>query len=229
MRLSDKTISVLKNFASINSNIVIDGGNTIKTISEAKNILAKIDIDETFDQTFGIYDLSEFLSVVNLVDTPEDKPNLSFQENFVTISDASGLANIKYFFSDIEMLTKAGKDVRMPNGEVKFDLDENVLNKLKAAASALGHSELFIEGVSDSLAKITVTTSDNATANTYSIEIPATSESNTYKFVYNINNLKILPGNYEVEISSQKISKLTNSTNGLQYWIALEKTSTYGE
>jgi len=229
MRLSDKTISVLKNFASINSNIVIDGGNTIRTISEAKNILAKIDVDETFDQTFGIYDLSEFLSVVNLVDTPEEKPSLSFHENFVTISDASGLANIKYFFSDTDMLTRAGKDVRMPEGEVKFDLDEGVLNKLKAAGSALGHSELFIEGVSDGLAKITVTTSDNATANTYSIEIPATSKNATYKFVYNINNLKILPGNYEVEISSQKISKLTNSTNGLQYWIALEKTSTYGE
>ena len=127
MRLSDKTISVLKNFASINSNIVIDGGNTIRTISEAKNILAKIDVDETFDQTFGIYDLSEFLSVVNLVDTPEEKPSLSFHENFVTISDASGLANIKYFFSDTDMLTRAGKDVRMPEGEVKFDLDEGVL------------------------------------------------------------------------------------------------------
>ena len=229
MKLSDNTISVLKNFASINSNIVIDTGNTIRTISEAKNILAKIDVEETFDQEFGIYDLNEFLGVINLVDSPENKPTLNFQENFVTISDASGLANIKYFFSDTDMLTKAGKDVRMPEGEVKFDLDEGVLQKLKAAASALGHTELIIEGVSDKLAKITVTTSENATANTFSIEIPATSPNATYKFIYNINNLKILPGNYEVAISSQKISKLTNSTNGLQYWIALEKTSTYGE
>ena len=216
MKLSDNTISVLKNFASINSNIVIDTGNTIRTISEAKNILAKIDVEETFDQEFGIYDLNEFLGVINLVDSPENKPTLNFQENFVTISDASGLANIKYFFSDTDMLTRAGKDVRMPEGEVKFNLDEGVLQKLKAAASALGHTELIIEGVSDKLAKITVTTS-------------ATSPNATYKFIYNINNLKILTGNYEVEISSQKISKLTNSTNGLQYWIALEKTSTYGE
>jgi hypothetical protein len=225
MRLTKSTIQILSNFASINSNIVIDQGNTIRTISEAKNILAKATVEETFDSEFGVYDLNEFLGVLKLV----DNPNLNFQDDFVTISDESGLTNIKYFFSDTEMLTKAGKDVRMPEGDVKLDLSEDILQKLRSAAGALGHSEMLIQGIDNGLAKVTVTTSDNSTANTFSIEIPATSDVYTYKFVYNINNLKMLSGDYEVEISSKLISKLTNKSNGLQYWIALEKSSTYGE
>jgi hypothetical protein len=225
MRLTKSTIQILSNFASINSNIVIDQGNTIRTISEAKNILAKATVEETFDSEFGVYDLNEFLGVLKLV----DNPNLNFQDDFVIISDESGLTNIKYFFSDTEMLTKAGKDVRMPEGDVKLDLSEDILQKLRSAAGALGHSEMLIQGIDNGLAKVTVTTSDNSTANTFSIEIPATSDVYTYKFVYNINNLKMLSGDYEVEISSKLISKLTNKSNGLQYWIALEKSSTYGE
>tara|TARA_Y100000389_G_scaffold119179_1_gene116343 strand:- start:4814 stop:5491 length:678 start_codon:yes stop_codon:yes gene_type:complete len=225
MRLTKSTIQILSNFASINSNIVIDQGNTIRTISEAKNILAKATVEETFDSEFGVYDLNEFLGVLKLV----DNPNLNFQDDFVIISDESGLTNIKYFFSDTEMLTKAGKDVRMPEGDVKLDLSEDILQKLRSAAGALGHSEMLIQGIDNGLAKVTVTTSDNSTANTFSIEIPATSDVHTYKFVYNINNLKMLSGDYEVEISSKLISKLTNKLNGLQYWIALEKSSTYGE
>tara|TARA_B100001093_G_C26846643_1_gene1023119 strand:+ start:1396 stop:2073 length:678 start_codon:yes stop_codon:yes gene_type:complete len=225
MRLTKSTIQILSNFASINSNIVIDQGNTIRTISEAKNILAKATVEETFDSEFGVYDLNEFLGVLKLV----DNPNLNFQDDFVIISDESGLTNIKYFFSDTEMLTKAGKDVRMPEGDVKLDLSEDILQKLRSAAGALGHSEMLIQGIDNGLAKVTVTTSENSTANTFSIEIPATSDVYTYKFVYNINNLKMLSGDYEVEISSKLISKLTNKSNGLQYWIALEKSSTYGE
>ena len=128
------------------------------------------------------------------------------------------------------MLTTSTKDVKMPEGDVKFRLDMDTLNKLKRAASALGHSELIIESSgNDGLAKLTVTTTDNSTANTFSIDIPVEENSSSYKFVYNINNLKILTGNYDVEISSKLISKLTNTETKLQYWIALEKTSTYGE
>lgn len=225
MRLSTQTIEILRNFASINSNIVIEEGQTIRTISEAKNILAKVTVEETFPQEFGIYDLSEFLSVLRLV----DEPKLTFADKHCVVGDSSGRSNIKYFFSDTEMLTKTTKDVRMPEGNIKLTLDENTLGNVKAAASALGHSELVIQDGGDGLAKLTVTTLENATANTYSIDIPATSDIATYKFVYNINNLKILTGTYDVEISSKLISKLTNTENGLQYWIALEKTSTYGE
>ena len=116
----------------------------------------------------------------------------------------------------------------MPESDVRFTLDTETLNRIKRAAAALGHSELSVSGTKDSIS-LTVTSSDNATANTFSIDVEGSSNTDTYNFIFNISNLKILPGTYEVEISSKLISKLTNYENNLTYWIALEKTSTYGE
>lgn len=224
MELSESTLSILKNYASINSNIVISEGNTIQTISEAKNILSKVEVPEEFPQTFGVYDLNEFLGVLNLVDTPRVK----FEKDCVMIGDSTGRSKVKYFFSDTEMLTSPSKEVKMPESDVRFTLDTETLNRIKRAAAALGHSELSVSGTKDSIS-LTVTSSDNATANTFSIDVEGSSNTDTYNFIFNISNLKILPGTYEVEISSKLISKLTNSENNLTYWIALEKTSTYGE
>lgn len=224
MELSDSTLSILKNFASINSNLVVEEGNTLQTISEAKNILSKIEVPESFPATFGVYDLNEFLGVLNLVDTPR----LKFEENHVLIGDSTGRSKVKYFFSDIEMLTAPTKEVKMPDTDVRFSLDNETLNKVKRAASALGHNELQVTP-SGSAVELTVTSASNSTANTFSIDVEGSSSSDKYNFIFNISNLKITPGNYEVEISSKLISKFTNTENGLQYWIALEKTSTYGE
>ena len=224
MELSESTLSILKNYASINSNIVISEGNTIQTISEAKNILSKVEVPEEFPQTFGVYDLNEFLGVLNLVDTPRVK----FEKDCVMIGDSTGRSKVKYFFSDTEMLTSPSNEVKMPESDVRFTLDTETLNRIKRAAAALGHSELSVSGTKDSIS-LTVTSSDNATANTFSIDVEGSSNTDTYNFIFNISNLKILPGTYEVEISSKLISKLTNSENNLTYWIALEKTSTYGE
>ena len=96
MELNEATLQILKNLASINSNIVIDEGNTIKTISEAKNILSEATIEEIIPQKFGVYDLNEFLGVLGLV----DKPSLKFTENYATINDSTGRSKVKYFFSD---------------------------------------------------------------------------------------------------------------------------------
>lgn len=224
MQLSDTTLSILKNFSSINSNLVVQEGNVLHTISEAKNILAKIEVEEEFPQGFGVYDLNEFLSVLGLVDTPR----LKFEENCVNIGDSTGRSKVKYFFSDTDMLTSPSKEVKMPESDVRFTLDSDTLNRIKRAAAALGHSEVSVSGSQDSVT-LTVTSSDNATANTFSIDVEGSSNAESYNFIFNIANLKILPGTYNVEISSKLISKLTNSENGLTYWIALEKTSTYGD
>jgi hypothetical protein len=117
----------------------------------------------------------------------------------------------------------------MPQADVKFTLDNTTLSRIKRAASALGHNELIIEPDSDGTAMLTVSTLENSTANTYSITVPVESTESIYKLVFNINNIKILAGDYDVEISSKLISKFTNSANSMNYWIALEKTSTYGE
>ena len=140
MELSENTLSVLKNFSGINQNILIREGTTIKTISEARNVLASAEVTESFSKDFGIYDLNEFISVLGLVDAP----NLQFDEGHVRISDSSGRSRVKYFFSAEETLTTPQKDIKMPEAEVSFTLDNDTLNKVKRAASALGHGEVSI-------------------------------------------------------------------------------------
>src|SRR5210317_1688353 len=119
MELSDNTLQVLKNFSTINQNVMIRAGNTIKTISEARNVLATAVVDVEFPQEFGIYDLNEFIGVLGLVDTPR----LKFNEESVTVGDSSGRSKVKYFFSPEETLTTPQKDINMPECEVKFVLD----------------------------------------------------------------------------------------------------------
>ena len=224
MELSDSTLQVLKNYASINSNLVVEEGNTLQTISEAKNVLSKSTINEVFPSRFGIYDLNEFLNVLGLVDTPR----LKFEDTSVLIGDSTGRSKVRYYFSDTDMLTAPSKEVKMPDTDVRFSLDNDTLNKIKRAASALGHNELQVSP-SGSAVSLTVTSTENSTANSFSIDVEGSANTDKYNFIFNISNLKMTPGDYEVEISSKLISKFTNSETDLKYWIALEKTSTYGE
>lgn len=224
MELSSFTMQSLKNFASINPNLVIRGGNTIMTMSEAKNVLAMATVAEDFPQEFGIYDLNEFLSVVNLFDTS----NLKFDDSYLTVNDMSGRSKIKYFYSDVDMLTSPTKPISMPDPEVTFVLDQGTLNNLKRAASALGHNEVSITGANNVIT-LTVVDSENTTSNSYSIDVDGEYSSDDFNFILNINNLRMIPGDYKVEISSKLISQFTNMSDDqkLVYWVALEKTSTY--
>ena len=223
MELSEGTLQVLKNFATINSNIVIKQGNALKTISEAKNLLASASILEDIPIDFGIYDLNQFLNVLSLVDTPR----LTFKDDYVVIGDSTGRTEIKYFYSDMDMLTSPSKDIVMPSTEVKFVLDNETLNKIKRAASALEHTAVAISSNSGVI-RLSVIDPDNATSNTFSIDVDGEFESDNFNLIINISNLKMLPGDYQVEISSSLISHFTNVENKTQYWIALEKSSTYG-
>lgn len=224
MELSENTLSVLKNFSGINQNILIRSGNTIKTISEARNVLATAVVDESFPQDFGVYDLNEFIGVLGLVDTP----NLQFEDECVRISDSSGRSKVKYFFSAEETLTSPQKDITMPEADVSFTLDNDTLNKLKRAASTLGHSEVSISG-KDGVLSLSVVDSQNMTSNAFSIDVDGTyPEDAVFNFILSINNLKMLPGDYEVQISSKLISQFSRKDSNLKYWIALEKSSTFG-
>jgi hypothetical protein len=224
MELSDNTLSVLKNFSGINQNILIRSGNTIKTISEARNVLATAVVEEEFQKDFGVYDLNEFIGVLGLVDTP----NLQFEDEYVRISDSSGRSKVKYFFSSEDTLTTPQKDITMPQADVAFTLDNDTLNKIKRAASTLGHSEVSITG-KDGVVSLSVVDSQNATSNAFTIDVDGTyPEGAVFNFVLSISNLKILPGDYEVQISSKLISQFSNTDTNVNYWIALEKSSTFG-
>ena len=224
MELSENTLQILKNYAGINSNIVFNEGNNIQTISEAKNVLSAASTVEDFPQDFGIYDLNEFLNVLGLVDVP----NLSFEKDYVLISDSSGRSKVKYFFSDPDMLTSPSKKIVMPECEVQFTLDANTLSRIKRAAAALGHDEVSITP-GDGALTLSVVDSKNATSNTFSIDIAGDYPAEAFNFVISISNLKIIPGDYHVAISSKLISEFSNNELGVSYWIALEKSSTYGE
>jgi hypothetical protein len=223
MELSENTLSVLRNFSTINQNIMFREGNVLKTISEARNVLASATLDAEFPQDFGIYDLNEFIGVLGLV----DKPSLKFQEEYVQIGDSSGRSKIKYFFSPEETLTSPSKDIKMPEADVKFTLDNDTLNKIKRAATTLGHNEVSITG-KDGVLSLTVVESQNSTSNAFTIDIPGEFASSDFNFILSIANLKIIPGDYEVEISSKLISNFKLKELDVQYWIALEKTSTFG-
>ena len=224
MVLTEKTISVLKNYATINPNIVVQPGKIVRTIATAKNVMSTATVDNEFTQAFGIYDLNEFLSVVSLVDSPR----LKFEDTHVLIGDSSGRSRVKYYFSDTELLTTITKEVTMPEAEVKFRLDNNTLGKVLKAANALGHSEICVSVV-DSVLNISVVDVKNTTSNLYSIDIDGEYTSDKFKFYILKDNLKLLPGNYTVEMSSKNISRFYNAESSVEYFVALEKHSTFGE
>jgi len=226
MELSNYTMQALKNFASINSNVVIHPGNTIMTMAEAKNVLGYTTVSESFPQTFGIYDLQEMLNVLGLV----DKPRVRFEDNYVLIGDSTGRVEIKYFFSDTEMLTSPSKPIEMPEPDVSFTLDQGTLNNLKRAAAALGHNEVSITFV-DNVIRLSILDTENSTSNTYSIDVDGECSLSECNFIINITNLKMIPGDYKVDISTKLISQFTNTSEelDLKYWVALEKSSTFKE
>ena len=226
MELSNYTMQALKNFASINSNVVIHPGNTIMTMAEAKNVLGYTTVSESFPQTFGIYDLQEMLNVLGLV----DNPRVRFEDNYVLIGDSTGRVEIKYFFSDTEMLTSPSKPIEMPEPDVSFTLDQGTLNNLKRAAAALGHNEVSITFVVNVI-RLSILDTENSTSNTYSIDVDGECSLSECNFIINITNLKMIPGDYKVDISTKLISQFTNTSEelDLKYWVALEKSSTFKE
>jgi len=226
MKLSNDTVAVLKNFAAINSNLVVNEGSTVKTISEAKNILATATISESFPTNFGIYDLNEFLGVMSMFDSPELQ--VADDNNSAIIKQDK--RSVKYFFSDPSILTSPSKDIVMPDPEVTFKLTNDDMNALKRASSTLGVTDVIVNGVANEN-KVTLQVTDvrDATANSFELELDeCTRSTEAFKFVFNIANFKFVPGDYNVAITSKLISHFKNANVPVEYWVALEKTSTFG-
>jgi hypothetical protein len=224
MQLNETTMEVLANFASIQKNLLILEGNTVKTISDAKNVMAVAKLNQSFDKSFGIYDVDQFLSALSLV----EDPTLDLGDKFVTVKDSSGRSNVKYFYSDADILTTVSKDIPMPESEVCFKLDEATLGRVRRAAGTLGHEKMTITATEGGVLLSVVDNTDD-TSNAFNITVPGSYDSEQFSFVMNIANLQLLSGNYDVEISSRLISKFTNESVDVCYYIALEKSSTYGE
>ena len=225
MKLSEHTTSVLKNFATINQNLVIKEGKTISTMSAMKNIVAKAEVDEDFPREIAIYDLNEFLAALSLFTNPV----LDFSENFVMITEEGKTGNsLKYFYSDPSVVTTPSSEITMPKTEVNFSLDSSDLSKVQRAASVIGSPDLVLEknGVGSYL---TVKDKKNDTANNYSLDVDVEGQGD-YNFYFKVENLKLMPLTYDVKVSSKNISHFKSQTsNAVEYWIALEPESSYSE
>ena len=218
MKLSNGTINVLKNFSTINQNLVIKEGSDISTMSAMKNIVAKAKVEEDFTKEFAIYDLNEFLSALSLFGTPD----LDFQDDYVVITEEGSAKSLKYWYSDPSVVTTPTKDITMPSKELQFDFSSDSLAEITKAASVIGAPDMVLEK-----GKLRVTDKKNTTANDYATELDVPDSDVDYKFWFKVENLKLLPGSYSVEVSSKNISRFSNSNVDIEYFIALEPESSY--
>jgi len=220
MKLSDKTLSLLKNFSGINQSILFKEGSSLRTISVMKNILAEATITETFPKDFGIYDLNQFLNGLNLHQTPE----LDFEnDKYVMIRE--GKSRSKYFFADPSVIvTPPDKEILLPSEDVCFVLNTQQLDKLLKAAAIYQLPDLSAVGEAG-VVKLVVRDKKNDTSNDFSIVVGETDSIFTFNF--KVENIKILPGSYEVVISQKLLSQFTSTDRDLKYYIAMEPDSIF--
>lgn len=218
MKLSKRTVEILNNFNAINPNIVIQPGSEIKTVAEAKNILAQATIDDEFESEVGIYNLSEFLGVRSMFEDPDltvNSDHIRFKENG---------RSVKYYLSDPEMLTTPSKIPALPGVDVQFDLSAEDLSAIRKAATTLDLPDLVITNDNGQL-KALVTDISNDTSNEFAIDLSGENDQ-SFSLVFRVASLKIIVADYKIEISKRLISKFMSPD--VNYLIALEESSKFG-
>jgi hypothetical protein len=225
MKLSNDTMSILKNFAGINTGIVFRQGKNIKTISGNKNILAEANIAEDIPTEFGVYDLNNFLTVLSL---HKEEPSIEFGEKMAIISGLSGRSKLNYRFCDPTMVVAPPqKPIAMPEPEIQFELSDTDLDWILRSSSVLSSPNIAV--TSDGT-KVTIQTFDssNDAASTNDLEV-ADGNGDRFKMVFKTEALKMIPGSYDVKISSKGVSHFKHKNKDLQYWITTEAGSTYSK
>ena len=222
MKLSDNTKMVLRNFATINQNLVIKEGSELLTMSAMKNIVAKAEVEETFPKEIAIYDLNEFLASISLFAVPV----LEFEEQYLIIKEEDQPhKKLKYFYSDPSVVQTPSKTISMPSEEVSFELKIEKLLEMKKAAGVISSPDMVLQNLNGS-SSLLAKDKKNDTANNYSSDIK-TDGDGEFEFYFKVENLKLLDGDYDVKISSKNISHFKNQKSSIEYWIALEPESTY--
>jgi len=216
MKLSKETVGLIKNFAGINSNLLLKSGNKLATISAQKNVMADAVVTETFPD-FGIYDLNEFLGAMSLFEDPE----LTFNDKWVTIEQGGN--SIKYFAAEASVLTAPQKAITFPDAEIEFNMSANMLSMIQRTASVLRASDVSIVGDGSTMT-VMVGDKKNATGNSYNSSVGATDKK--FKVNLKVENLKMIPGDYAVSVSSKKISRFKGSGD-LVYYVAVEADSSF--
>ena len=220
MKLSDNTLTVLKNFAGINNSILVKQGTSLRTISVAKNILAEAEIEEDFPREFAIYDLNQFLNGLGL----HQDPDLNFgEESYLMIHE--GKRKVKYFYADPNVIiSPPDKNIELPSEDVHFQLESTSLEKLLKAAAVYQLPDLSAVGEAG-VVKLVVRDKKNDTSNEFAIVVGETDKE--FSFNFKVENIKIIPGAYDVVVSSKLLSRFSNTNHDLKYYIALEPDSTF--
>ena len=220
MKLNQNTIDTLKNFAGINTNILIKEGDELSTISTMRNIFAKAKISDQFTKEFGIYDLNEFLSVLSGF----NKPEVSLQDKNMLIT-SEGSRKTKYWYSDPSVIVSPTKEVNMPEADVNFSLSSSNYKELLKMAAILKSPDLALVGTKGGDILLKVCDKKNDTSNTFEIIVGKDATAD-YTFYFKVENMKMLDGDYDVSVSSKSISHFKNKKLPIEYWIALEPDST---
>ena len=221
MKLSEKTIDLLENFSSINQSILVKKGTKLRTISVMKNILAEAEVDENFEKDFGIYDLPQFLNGVGLINDPD----IDLKHDSYMIIREGKTTKVKFAFADPEVIiTPPEKPISLPTTDVCFQLESVQLQKLLKASSVYQLPDLAAIGNGE---EITLVVRDKKNDNSNEFALTVGKTDKTFEFNFKIENIKLIPGSYDVVISKKLLSKFTNSNYNLDYYIALEPDSSY--
>ena len=216
MQLSNDTKDVLKNFSTINQNLLVKSGNVINTMSAMKNIVAKATIPDSFSNEFAIYDLNEFLSAMSLFKSP----TLDFGDQSVRLNEEGGGSSLKYFFSDPSVVTTPKTEITMPSVDVEFTFTQDTFNAISKASAVLGVPDVVLKGTAGGSIELLVTDRKNETSNDFSIKVGDSTTDFTYFF--KVENLKLLGGDYKVKVSDKGISHFAHVNKQIEYFIALE-------
>ena len=221
MKVSDRTTNLLKNYANINQSLEFRVGKVLRTVSPLNTILASVEIEEDFPQTFPIYELSRFLGTLDLFNNPE----LDFTDNGVSITDDKHEATYRYCGSSSMFQTPPDKDITFPEPEVEFRLTHDVFKKTINAANILGLPEVVVEGDGTEI-RLLVSDTGNVSSDNFSTGVGPTDK--TFRMIFKTENLnKIMEGAYDVALSSKRISRFLRTTDTLKYYIALEQNSSF--
>jgi hypothetical protein len=221
VKFSKQTFEILKNFSTINSNILVKPGNKIGTITPSKNVMSEAVVSEDFDVEFGIWDLSKFLGTISLFQDPE----FDFDDKYVLIKSSTGSC-VKYYYSEPSLLTVPQNRLTMPETVVSFNLTQSTFSEIQRAASVLQLPDLAIRSV-DGAIIATVLDISEPTSNDYAIVVGVNDTGAEFDFHFKIENLKFIPGDYTVNVTEKIVSEFVNTSVDLTYWVALESTSTY--
>lgn len=223
MKISNDTMNVLKNFATINSNFYATKGDTIKSVAFSKNILVEAKIPESFPVDFGIFDLNKFLATASLFKDPD----FEFTNKYVTISSNSG-ASVTYFYADPSILSSiTNKPLNMPKEDIEFELSQKDFLELQKAAAVLQVQDLALMTKGSDIVLKVYDFANSETSNSYEIKVLDNTNNLDFCMLFKVENLKFIPGNYKVKISKRKISEFSHTSTNIKYWVSLESDSVW--